>query len=187
MHTTSSWLELNPLAAKAERMTMHSETYGVQESPLWEGTYSVRAALPLWILVAMTILLVLGVTGPLLGWQDGLFLGLLTGAIGLGGVSLYVMFRRLTAHYTLTSTRLTSQSGFFVMLSEELSMMDIDDVACSQTRWERLAGVGRIKVMPTDGKRADLFLVGIRSAERVAGLIEEASRAERRRLGLFIE
>lgn len=166
---------------------MPSATSSVDESPLWEGTYSVRAALPLWLLVAVTILLVLGVTWPTLGWQDGLFLCLLTAAIGVGGVSLYVMFRRLTAHYTLTSTQLTTQSGFFVMLCEELNVMDIDDVAYSQNRWERLAGVGRIKVMPTDRKRADLFLIGIHSADRVAGLIEEACRAERRRLGLFIE
>lgn len=168
-------------------MTTPSAGSGVNESPLWEGTYSVRAALPLWLLVAAAIVLVLSGTWPALGWQHGCFLTLLTTAIGLGGVGLYVMFRRLTAHYTLTSTRLTSQSGFFVMLCEGLNVMDIDDVASSQSRWERLAGVGTIKVMPTDKNQADLFLVGIRSADRVASLIEEASRAERRRLGLFIE
>jgi hypothetical protein len=187
MHATSSWLDTYRLARKAECMTMPCDRCGADESPLWEGAYSVRAALPLWLLVAVAIMLVMGATGAALGWEHGLFLSLLTAAIGLGGIGLYVMFRRLTAHYTLTSTRLTSQTGFFVMLCEELNVLDIDDVALSQNRWERLAGVGTIKVMPVDGNRAELYLYGIRSAEHVAGLIEEAGRSERRRLGLFIE
>jgi hypothetical protein len=156
-------------------------------SPLWAGAYSALAALPLWLFDAGAITLVMCVTVPTLGWDRSLFLSLLTASLAVGGTGLYVMYRRLTAHYTLTSSRLMCQTGFFVAMCDEWNVMDIDDVAYSQSRLERLVGVGTIKVMPTNKNRSDLFLNGVGSVKRVAGLIEEASRTERRRRGLFIE
>jgi membrane protein YdbS with pleckstrin-like domain len=159
----------------------------VADTPLWDGVYSARAAVGLWLFDVAAVIVVTFVAVPMLKWNGGLFLSLLTAVLGLGGTALCVMYRKLTAHYTLTAQHLTCQSGFFVTVSEQIAVIDVDDVACSQSRMGRWAGVGTVKVMPTDANRPDIFLNGILAADRVAALIEDACRAERQRRGLFIE
>ena len=47
--------------------------------------------------------------------------------------------------------------------------------------------MGTIKIMSSDCTHPELFLEGIDRVAHVAGLIDEARRAERLRRGLFID
>ena len=97
------------------------------------------------------------------------------------------MFRKLRVHYTLTSQRFIHRVGLLRCVTDRLEMIDVDDVAFSQGPIQRLAGVGTIKIMSSDGSHPELFLNGIDRVAHVAGLIDEARRAERIRRGLFID
>ncbi len=157
-----------------------------EEQVLWEGSFSAKAAPGLWLTAALITIGAL-VLGLQVGLDEGLFLGLLAAVIALGGTALYVMYGKLSVHYRLTSRRFIRQAGLIRRVSDCIEVIDLDDVAFSQGPFERLVGVGTIKIMSSDVAHPELFLDGIDRVAEVARLIDEARRAERRRRGLFIE
>ncbi len=157
------------------------------EEKLWEGGYSGKAILGGWLLAALVTVVTTVVAISVLELHQGLFLGLLCAALCLGGIGLYVMFRKLCVHYTLTSQRFIHRVGLLRCVTDRLEMIDVDDVAFSQGPIQRLTGVGTIKIMSSDCSHPELFLNGIDRVAHVAGLIDEARRAERIRRGLFID
>ncbi len=157
------------------------------EEKLWEGRYSGKAMLGGWLLAALATVATSVIAIPALGLHQGLFLGLLCAALCLGGIGLYVMFHKLRVHYTLTSQRFIHRVGLLRCVTDRLEMIDVDDVAFSQGPIQRLTGVGTIKIMSSDGSHPELFLNGIDRVAHVAGLIDNARRAERIRRGLFID
>jgi uncharacterized membrane protein YdbT with pleckstrin-like domain len=114
-------------------------------------------------------------------------LGLLAAALCFGGTGLYVMYLKLSVHYHLTSQRFVHQMGLLHRTTDRIEVIDVDDVAFSQGLFQRVVGVGTIKIMSSDCSHSELFLDGIDRVAHVAGLIDEARRAERLRRGLFIE
>jgi hypothetical protein len=156
------------------------------EQTLWEGSYSPKAMLGGWILAALVTLVVAAI-GSRADVGQGLFLGLLTAALCFGGTGLYVMYLKLSAHYQLTSQRFVHQTGLVRRTTDRVEVIDVDDVAFSQGLFQRLVGVGTIKIMSSDCSHPELYLEGIDDVARVASLIDEACRAERRRRGLYIE
>jgi hypothetical protein len=68
-----------------------------------------------------------------------------------------------------------------------VEVIDIDDVSYSQGPIERLLGVGTIKLLSSDVSDPQLILRGIDDVQRVATLIDNARREERRRRGLYLE
>jgi hypothetical protein len=159
---------------------------GEAEQTLWEGGYSAKAMLGGWMLSAMVTLLATGV-GMTAGLDTGVFLGLLCAALCFGGIGLYVMYLKLSVHYELTSQRFIHQAGLLRRVTDQIEVIDVDDVAFSQGLLQRIAGVGTIKIMSNDCSHSELFLEGVDRVEHVAGLIDAARRAERCRRGLFIE
>ncbi|MHB0959890.1 MAG: PH domain-containing protein [Pirellulaceae bacterium] len=158
-----------------------------QDVKLWEGGYSAKAMLGGWLLAALVTVVATATAIPLLGSDRGLFLGLLCATLCLGGIGLYVMYWKLSVRYTLTSHEFFHRVGLFGYVTDRIAMIDVDDVAYSQGPFERLMGVGTIKIMSNDRSQPDLFLYGIDRVVHVAGLIDDACRAERRRRGLFID
>ncbi len=157
------------------------------ELRLWEGGYGYRAVIPVWVLASCVTLLAGGIAISYRGLWNGLFITLVCAVILLGGVGLYLAYRRLSVHYELTSQRFVHQSGLLRRISDRLEVIDIDDVAYGQGPIERLLGVGTIKIISSDRSHPELLLSGIDNVHAVATLIDDARRAERRRHGLFIE
>ncbi len=154
---------------------------------LWSGSYGYRALLPAWILVVLLTLAIGAISMPFVGLWKSLFIVFVSAVLSMGGVGLYMAYRRLSVRYELTSQWFVHQSGLLRRRTDRLDLMDIDDVAFGQGPIERWLGVGTIKLIFNDPSQPELLMPGIDGVEEVAAAINDALRAERRRRGLFIE
>jgi hypothetical protein len=71
--------------------------------------------------------------------------------------------------------------------TNRVEVIDIDDVQVQQGFVERMLGVGTIKLLSSDTSDPVLSLRGIADVNRVATLIDNARRDERRKRGLYVE
>lgn len=159
----------------------------VAEEILWEGTYSAKTLLAGWLLAAAVIGLVATLALATMPWYRGLLVSLLVAAVCLGSLGLYAMYRKLSVRYQLTAQRFVHEEGLLRRITDRIEMIDVDDVACAQGLFERVMGVGTIKIISSDRSHPELFLEGVDRVRHVATLIDNARRAERQRRGLFIE
>jgi membrane protein YdbS with pleckstrin-like domain len=154
------------------------------EDKLWSGNYSGKAMVGSWLLAGVTsIALIVGCV--LFPPGIPVFIGILVVMwLGLGTVLAY---RKLSIHYEVTSQRFIHQSGILTRTSDRIEMIDIDDVTFTQGIVERMLSVGTIKLSSSDRTHPVLNLSGIDGVKRVADLIDDARRKERRKRGVHIE
>jgi len=95
--------------------------------------------------------------------------------------------RKLGVHYELTSQRFIHKAGILSRRTDRIELIDIDDVSYVQGIVQRMLGIGSIKITSSDRSHPELSMLGIDGVERVADMIDDARRAERRRRGLHIE
>jgi membrane protein YdbS with pleckstrin-like domain len=156
------------------------------EQELWHGTYSAKALVGWW--VAAALVTVLGPVLPLMVPHPAAWGLYLVGVLLLWGwPALYLLVVRLSVEYTLTTQRLIHKQGLLHRVTNRVEVIDIDDVSYSQGPIERLLGVGTIKLLSSDVSDPQLILRGIDDVQRVATLIDNARREERRRRGLYLE
>lgn len=129
----------------------------------------------------------IAITGATMPWHRGLLVSLLVAALCFGSLGLYALYRKLTVRYRLTSRRLVHEEGLLRRVTEQIDMSDVEDVACSQRRIERITGVGTIKIMFRDPSHPDLYLEGVARVRQVARLIDDVQRTERMQRGPFRE
>ena len=157
-----------------------------EETQLWQGSYSAKAMIGTWIVAGIvtiaaavvcilfpdpTVLLVAGI-GVAVMW------------ICLVG---YYLVQRLGIEYTVTTQRFIHKRGILRRVTNRIEVIDIDDVTYEQGIVERMFGVGSIKLQSSDTTHPNLLLKGIDDVMRVANLIDDARRDERRKRGLYIE
>jgi len=157
------------------------------EKELWQGQYSKLAMIGAWIgggvlslalivvafLFAFTgIVLVIAVVAIVLLW------------IGLVGQLFY---RQLSEHYYLTDQRFIHECGILWREINRIEAIDIDDVSFLQGPVERMFGVGTICISSSDSSHPKLDLPGIENVHKVAEMIDEVRRQERRKRGLYVE
>jgi uncharacterized membrane protein YdbT with pleckstrin-like domain len=99
----------------------------------------------------------------------------------------YLLYERLSVEYTLTNHRFIHQTGILRRVTNRIETIDIDDVTFEQGIIERMFGVGTIRLLSSDTSDPKLFLKGIDDVKRVANLIDDARRSERRKRGMYIE
>jgi hypothetical protein len=87
----------------------------------------------------------------------------------------------------LTTQRFIHESGILRRVNNRIEVLDIDDITFEQGLFERLTGVGTIRIMSHDRSDPDLVLRGIQNVPAVAKLMDDARLAERRRRGLHVE
>jgi hypothetical protein len=68
-----------------------------------------------------------------------------------------------------------------------VELIDMDDVTYVQGPIQTLLKVGNITIKSSDVSHPVLVLKGISDVKRIAELIDDARRSERRRRGLFME
>ena len=164
--------------------TLRNSAANDTEVKLWEGGYSGKAMVGSWLL---GFLATIGLIVASVLFAPGLpvFLGL----IGLVWLLLILLlaFRKLNIHYELTTQRFIHQHGILTRTSDRIEMIDVDDVTFSQSVVERMFNVGTVKLSSSDRTHPVLHLIGIDDVKRVADLIDDARRKERRKRGLHIE
>jgi len=175
-------------AAPADKLRQRTATPDEPETKLWSGGFSPKAMIGYWLLAALFTVggIIAGVFFGPGAPEVWLLVGLLSVALW-GGLALYYLYLRYGMSYELTSQRLVHKVGLLSQTTNRIEVIDIDDVSTYQTFIERLLGVGTIKILSTDTSDPLLLLRGIDDAKRIANMIDNVRRDERRRRGMYIE
>ena len=156
------------------------------ERELWRGSFSAKAMYGNWLLaiIATIIAGVVSVFVPTpISW---LAAGAIVAVLWLVLIVQYLM-ERWSVSYTLTTQRFVHQRGILRRVINRIEVIDIDDVTVEQGFIERMFGVGTIKLLSSDTSDPTLRMPGIDDVKRVATLIDDARRDERRKRGLYME
>jgi len=154
------------------------------EVNLWSGGFSGKAMLGSWLLGGIVSILLI-VASLLMPAGLPAFIGIMV-LIWLA-LAIVLAYRKMSIHYEVTTQRFNHQSGILTRTSDRIEMIDIDDVTFTQGIVERMFNVGTIKLTSSDRTHPVLQLLGISDLKRVADLIDDARRKERRKRGLHIE
>ena len=157
---------------------------------LWQGKFSARSMIGVWIgsalitaLVICAVLLIQPMRENRMVWLTmfGLICLIWIGLIGL------VLYRKLSQHFEVTSQRLKHRSGVVFRQVDRIEMIDIDDVSYRQGPIQALLDVGTIQLSSSDTSHPQLVMCGIANVSSVANLIDDARRAERSKRGIHVE
>jgi membrane protein YdbS with pleckstrin-like domain len=157
------------------------------EKTLWEGSFSPKSLVDVALicgLITVTALFVgaFAVAAP----PAWLIVGAVIAATWLYPLTT-IVYQRLNLHYRLTNQRFFHERGILRRVTDRIEVIDMDDVSFAQGLIERFVGTGTITITSSDRTHPKLVLKGIDEVAKVAGLIDEARRAERLRRGVFIE
>jgi uncharacterized membrane protein YdbT with pleckstrin-like domain len=157
------------------------------EEQLWHGGYSPKAMTGAWV-VSGLISLVLLAGGVLwartsLWWLIVVVLAILPWAYYL----TVLCYRRMSVRYSLSTQRFIHERGILRRVNDRIEVLDMDDITFEQSLWERLSGVGTIRIASHDRTDPELVLPGIENVAQVAAMFDNARLAERRRRGLHVE
>ena len=158
------------------------------EQELWRGGYSSKAMLGTWVICGLVslALLMVGVS-----WQPWTAAWWLLVLVLMALPWLYYLavlcYRRLGVRYLLTTQRFIHERGILRRVNDRIEVLDMDDITFEQKLWERLSGVGTIRIVSHDRSDPELSLPGIENVQEVATLFDNARLAERRRRGLHVE
>jgi membrane protein YdbS with pleckstrin-like domain len=152
---------------------------------VWEGTFSPKALYGTFVACALISLAILAggliFFAPL--WPISVALALLIWVWPLA----VLIYRRLAVHYRLATQRFIHQRGILKRVTDRIEVIDMDDITFEQGIVQRMLGVGTLRITSSDRTHPKLILPGIDDVARVAGLIDDARRAERNRRGVYIE
>ncbi|MBP87344.1 MAG: hypothetical protein CMJ64_11590 [Planctomycetaceae bacterium] len=172
-------------ASPADRFKESAETRkddgSEEEQDLWAGGYSGKAMYGTWVLGGI-ITVGLGV-GAVLGFLP-IAIAIPVLWIVLGGILAY---KKLSVHYELTTQRFIHKSGILKRVTDRIEVIDIDDVTYEQGVVQRMLDVGTIRLSSSDRTHPELVLTGIDEVAKIADMVDDIRRKERRRRGLHIE
>lgn len=156
------------------------------EQELWQGDYSMKAmaglgvSLSLLSVVAIVIGVVVGAEST--GWM------VILGLVGLAWLAYFAvsLYRKFSFHYELTTHRLKHREGFLFRSMDRIELIDVSDVILKMGPIQAMMNVGNIHVVSSDVSHPQLIMWGIPDAKRVADLVDNARREERRKRGLHV-
>jgi uncharacterized membrane protein YdbT with pleckstrin-like domain len=178
----------NPTAVFQNSAASRRDAQIPAEEELWRGGYSSKAMVGAWAICAAisAVLLLAGI----LWMPRSLDYWLILLAIILLPWLYYLAvlgYRRMSVHYLLTTQRLIHERGILRRVQNRIELLDVDDIAFEQGLLERLVGVGTIRIVSSDRSDPTISLPGIDGVQQVAGVLDNARLAERRRRGVHIE
>jgi hypothetical protein len=157
------------------------------EEELWRGGYSPKAMIGSWV-ISGAVSLVLVLIGLFWVRDVTLWLLLVLAMLVPWIYSVCVLtYRRMSVHYALSTQRFVHERGVLRRVNDRIELLDVDDITFEQTLWDRMVGVGTLRIASHDRTDPELVLPGIEDIKRVAGLFDDARLAERRRRGLHVE
>jgi len=161
-----------------------------QEAGLWEGTYSPRAMFGSWLaagfVTALGLIVMILVSALRSNWPAWVAFVIVIALIWLVLV-LVALYHKLANWYELTNQRLKHRDGILIRTMNRVELIDIDDVIYRQGPIQSLLRVGDITIKSSDVSHPVLVLKGIAEVRKIAEMIDDARRTERRRRGLHIE
>jgi membrane protein YdbS with pleckstrin-like domain len=175
-----------PAAAdKFKAAQVATSAHSEPEHELWQGSFSGKAMYGSWILAAIVsvaaVIAAIVVPNPI-AW--------LVAAVVVPVAWLIPAFtlwaRRLGVKYTLTTQRFLHQRGVLRRVADQILLVDIDDISYVQGILGRIFNFGTIKLLSNDASDKNLVLVPIDDVQRVANLIDEARREERRKRAIYM-
>jgi hypothetical protein len=176
-----------PADAFGQAAAARRETLGEPEREIWRGGYSSKAMAAGWAISALVdvALLVVGIYFKFesKGWLILLLLMFLPWLYYFA----VLCYRRMSVGYVLTTQRFMHEHGILRRINGRIELLDIDDITLEQGLWERLVGVGTIRIVSHDRTDPELALPGIENVGEVTTLFDNARLAERRRRGLHVE
>ncbi len=158
----------------------------VPEEILWEGTYSPKAMIGTAVAGgAATIALFI----VAMAFAEGLLRTILLALIVVVWlvVAARLGARRLGISYKLTNHMLYHRRGLLTRVTDRIELIEVHDVTYEQGLFNRLVGVGRIKISSSDRTDPIFYLRGVQDVENVAALIDKARRGEQVRRGRRID
>jgi len=180
-----------PSAAERLRPGQHAIPHE-EEKELWRGGYSSKAMLGAWIfagLVTVAAAIASVILPTPLTWLAALVIVLLVWLIPL----LKLGALRLSIEYTLTTQRFLHKKGFLRRVADQILLVDVDDITYEQGPLGRLLNFGTITLLAKDmslrtkdASNEKLTLVPVDDVQRVANLIDEARREERRKRAIYM-
>jgi uncharacterized membrane protein YdbT with pleckstrin-like domain len=176
-----------PTAADKMRAAKASTAPSAEpEQQLWRGSFSPKAMIGCWFWAGLITILAIAacflIPNPIT-WIIAAVVVPLAWLLP----AMYLLYERLSVDYTLTNQRLMHKTGLLRRVSNRIEVIDIDDVTYEQGIIERIFGVGTIKLLSSDVSDPKVLLRGIEDVQRVATLIDNARREERRKRGLYME
>jgi hypothetical protein len=157
------------------------------EEELWRGGYSPKAMVGGWV-ISGCVSLLLFLIGIFWVRSFTYWLLLLLAILLPWLYCLAVLaYRRMSVRYVLSTQRFVHEKGFLRRVNDRIELLDVDDITYEQSIWERMVGVGTLRIASHDRTDPELVLRGIEDIKRVAGLFDNARLAERRRRGLHVE
>lgn len=73
--------------------------------------------------------------------------------------------------YALTEDRLFLDTGFFNLRSEEILLYRVRDINLRRSLWQRIFGVGSIRVLSSDKSTPDLLIKNVKNPLEVKELL----------------
>jgi membrane protein YdbS with pleckstrin-like domain len=158
------------------------------EHELWRGGYAAKAMYGGWTFAAAVTVAAIVLAALLAApYKSAVWIAV---AIVVPVVwvlpLLTLLYRRLSVSYTLTSQRFLIERGLLKRDHDRILLIDIDDVSFSQGLIERFVDVGTIKLTSTDASDRHLTMSGIADVQRIANLIDDARREERRKRAIYM-
>lgn len=130
------------------------------ERVIWTGRSSQWTNLPVFVLCGLLAFLVV----PLL-------------------VAAWVILQTRMASYTLTTERLRTERGVLSKTRDELELYRVRDMEATQSFWQRIVGIGTIRLVTSDRSHPEMVLPGIRAhrsaMDLIRGQTEEMRKVKR--------
>jgi membrane protein YdbS with pleckstrin-like domain len=156
------------------------------ERELWRGSFSPKAMYGSWLLAGIATIVAAALSVIVPNPITWLAAGVIVAVIWIV-LAVNYLIERWSVAYVLTTQRFVHQRGLFNRVINRIEVIDIDDVTVEQGFIERMFGVGTIRLLSSDTSDPKLNLRGIDDAKRIATLIDDARREERRKRGLYME
>jgi membrane protein YdbS with pleckstrin-like domain len=177
----------SPARSPAQKLRpSHSSPDDDAEEILWRGTYCPQTMVgPMGL--AIVVLVASVVVGMLVNqaWLTWLLV-VVNPAIWLV-IYFYYLYQTFNVRYELTTQRFVHERGVLRRVTDRIEVIDFDDITVEQGPIERLLGIGKVRITSSDRTHPEILLPGIAAVRQVAGQMDDARRAERRRRGLHIE
>ncbi len=176
-----------PSVARRFPLPLGKGRHDEQEEILWQGQFSKLAMIGAWVAggVFTIALIVVGIVAAFTGGAWAIAAGVI--ALVWVGLILRLLYLQLSLHYYLTNQRFIHERGLLWREVDRIETIDIDDVAVQQGPVERMLGIGSVRLKSSDASTPEFTIQGIEDVRRVASLIDDARRQERRKRGMYIE
>jgi membrane protein YdbS with pleckstrin-like domain len=168
-------------------MPMGSGVGDEAEEVLWQGQFSKLAMIGEWIAAGVATIAVI-VIGAVVNFTSQTWGFTVVGIVVVwAALVLRLLYQQLSLHYYLTNQRFIHERGLLWREVDRIEAIDIDDVAVTQGPVERMLGIGSVRLRTSDASSPEFTIKGIEDVRRVASLIDDARRKERRKRGVYVE